>query len=697
MCGDNMSNGAMNSRGIVVIMRTTCGPGGNLQQHTIRPSNFPHIKVVLAVSLLLATVAPTGTIGQSLIAWERPALGPVVSPAAVAQDSLQFSANSTGRYEETSWPTTSLCSNCVVGTVSIGTQTYPNAAAYDGSDGYVYVSDWWTASSGGPSKVSALSDTSVVGTITGLAGSDDEVYDSANGYVYVANQASGNISVISGMKTVGSVPIATFQAGMAYDSSNGYVYVANDENPGLVWVISGLTVVGNISVGNNPKGVTFDSGDGDIYVGAGSTVSVIAGFKVVENITMPIAAGGMAYDSSNGYVYIANSASGSDIVTVVSGGKAVGNITGTFDDPAAVAYDSSDEEIYVVNGYGAFGSPSTVVVVSGMSVVGTITVGNGAVGITYDDGNTYLYVPNSDDGTVSVIAGGTTPTLSSLSVSPSIGTLQVGLSADFTATPSCTGGPCPSGIAYSWSLTNNLATLNTTAGNPIKVTAGPTTGPVTLFLNATLNGVMKETSATITISSTPVPTLASVSVSPFSPTVTVGTTQTFTAAPSCGTSSCPTGTIYNWKLSNSLGNLSTAAGSSADFTAGSKPGTVVLTVVAALNGVTRWANATITIQTASTNSPGFLGFSEDTGYILIGAVIAVVAAVVVVLLVRRRERKRSASPPYPPQSQTWQQSPAQASGYGYPPQGWQQPPSPGAPPPTGVSAGNLLLPPPRSR
>ena len=97
------------------------------------------------------------------------------------------------------------------------------------------------------------------------------------------------------------------------------------------------------------------------------------------------------------------------------------------------------------------------------------------------------------------VISSSTPTLSAVSVSPSPDTLQVSTSAGFTATISCVGGECPSGPSYTWSFTNNLVTLNATTGNPVTVTAGSTTGTVTLFVNVTLNGVTKEASTTITI------------------------------------------------------------------------------------------------------------------------------------------------------------------------------------------------------
>src|SRR5437773_2500583 len=102
-------------------------------------------------------------------------------------------------------------------------------------------------------------------------------YDSGNGYVYVANYDSNNVSVIDGTTVVATVPVGSLPLGVAYDSGNGYVYVANSGSNN-VSVISGTTVVATIPVGNIPYGVAYDSGDGYVYVAnSGSdTTSVIS-------------------------------------------------------------------------------------------------------------------------------------------------------------------------------------------------------------------------------------------------------------------------------------------------------------------------------------------------------------------------------------------------------------------------------------
>jgi hypothetical protein len=58
---------------------------------------------------------------------------------------------------------------------------------------------------------------------------------------------------------------------------------------------------------------------------------------------------------------------------------------------------------------------------------------------------------------------------------------------------------------YAWALTNSLGALSSNTGTSVTFTAGAQAGTVTVFVNATLNSVTKETSAVITITTQPPP------------------------------------------------------------------------------------------------------------------------------------------------------------------------------------------------
>jgi len=110
---------------------------------------------------------------------------------------------------------------------------------------------------------------------------DGAAFDSANGYIYVTNKYSNNVSVINGAtnKVIASIGVGSHPYSAAFDSANGYIYVTNQYSDN-VSVINGATnnVIASIGVGSHPYSAAFDSANGYIYVtnvGSG-TVSIIS-------------------------------------------------------------------------------------------------------------------------------------------------------------------------------------------------------------------------------------------------------------------------------------------------------------------------------------------------------------------------------------------------------------------------------------
>jgi len=196
------------------------------------------------------------------------------------------------------------------------------------------------------------------------------------------------------------------------------------------------------------------------------------------------------------------------------------------------------------------------------------------------------------------------PPLTAVTIRPSSYDLSAGETANFTAIPEITGGACPTGIAYSWTLSNSLGTLNSTTTNPVQFTAGSAIGNVTLSLNATQNGVTKESpNVPITI----IPKLSTVAVSPASAELTPAGTQTFTATPECTGGSCPSGTNYTWSLSNDYGRLeATDVPSKVIFVAKSPSGSDTLSVSATLNGVTKQGGPVVITITSNLTVSTFI-------------------------------------------------------------------------------------------
>jgi hypothetical protein len=184
------------------------------------------------------------------------------------------------------------------------------------------------------------------------------------------------------------------------------------------------------------------------------------------------------------------------------------------------------------------------------------------------------------------------PVLSEVSVSPTSIALNPGGTKSVSAAPICTGGTCPLGTTFSWSLTSSLGTISSNTGSALTFTA-VSVGNLALYVNGTLNGETRSATVAISITSP----LKSVSVSPTSASINVGGVKDFKVTPTC-TSTCPAGVTYSWSVTGTLGTLNSTKSFMVAFTAGDNGGTVNLFVNASLYGTTaRSAAVPITILT----------------------------------------------------------------------------------------------------
>jgi len=231
------------------------------------------------------------------------------------------------------------------------------------------------------------------------------------------------------------------------------------------------------------------------------------------------------------------------------------------------------------------------------SVMGSISSNHGS-GVTFTAGVTAVIGGIFVNATLNGVTMGThtvititasTVTLTSVVLNPLAASMAFTGTQTFEATPECSS-TCPSsGITYDWTLTNDAMGTIAGVGASVIFTAGMTTGTVSIFVNATLSGFTKVTSAIITISATPTIVLSGVSISPSSVTLSEGAMENFSMTPICtfggNDTTCPsTGIAYSWALSDvTMGTLSLGSVSSVvTFTAGDIPGVVTLTGTAKL-------------------------------------------------------------------------------------------------------------------
>ncbi len=125
---------------------------------------------------------------------------------------------------------------------------------------------------------------------------------------------------------------------------------------------------------------------------------------------------------------------------------------------------------------------------------------------TYTSAGTFRATLTVTDGggatatnSTTIDVGAAVPTLQSVAVSPATASVGRNGSSSFTAVDTCSGGACPSGEVYRWTLTNGLGTLSSTSTSTVVFRAGSNLGTVGLFVNVTLNGITREGSVTISV------------------------------------------------------------------------------------------------------------------------------------------------------------------------------------------------------
>ncbi len=408
--------------------------------------------------------------------------------------------------------------NTLLTKITVGAS--PAGIAYDRDNGDLYVAN---CGSGNLSVINGSTNT-VVGSLpvtlsgctigsklymnyAGLA------YDWGNHLLYFSEYGNSEVGVLNTTtgRVVATVGVLGDPWGLVYVPSSHAVYVT-DFLHNTMNVIDDATnlVTTTVTVGLNPSGVDYDSANGDLYVAdAGTWVKNSTGFgnvtvvnastnKVVSTIFVRGYPWMVTYDSANGCIYETDS--NSTVLQVISGStntvvsKIVLSPSGYYKTAAfAEAYDTGNGNLYV-SGFNL----NIVTVVGGASPSDRFTAG-------LVPGNVTLWVNATWNGTraqappVPISLYAAPPSLVGVSINPPTGYLLENRSMSFRATPSCTGSPCPTGMAITWAVNNSLSTLNTTQGPVVNLTAGPLAGSLRLSATASWNGTTETGYAFVTI------------------------------------------------------------------------------------------------------------------------------------------------------------------------------------------------------
>jgi DNA-binding beta-propeller fold protein YncE len=280
---------------------------------------------------------------------------PQISPSITSSPSV---ALSTKNYACPAAPVASTRTN-------ITSQNTPFGLAVDYANKNVYVSDQTPDVIQGitGSTESMMSNTTTVGNnLKGLA------YDSANHQLFVVSQGVLGTTApvvywVNGEGTGATLPADAVPIEMVYDSYNGYLYVS-DYGTDQISVVnpstpSDLVLLNNVDVGSRPWGLSVDPYNGFVFAAdSGSdAISVLSGTSVIgslgSNGTDPI---GVLLDPINQMLYVTNSESNSLSIINASGNtfssyKLLHTTTtsGLFNDPEEMGLDCAHNSLWVAN------------------------------------------------------------------------------------------------------------------------------------------------------------------------------------------------------------------------------------------------------------------------------------------------------------------------------------------------------------
>jgi YVTN family beta-propeller protein len=312
----------------------------------------------------------------------------------------------------------------VVATTSVG--DLPTAIATDTANGWVYVANQ------GASDVTILNGSTTVGSVGVGEGCEGVTYDPGSGDVYVSNFRTDNVSVIDGTTRVALIPVGAQPLSMVYDPVDGYVYVI-DTGSASVTILSGTSVVANDSVGQGPISGVYDPSDGWVYITSQYTEleAIFSGTTVIDELDIGlILSFDTIYDPYNGYVYVLNATEqggryGAHLptalgVALIGTRRAYSFETGLGPKFGALAaVDPQNGWLYIPEA-----GTSTVTVVDNTTLVANVSVGASPVDALYDPADSMMYVSDQQGYAVSVL------NLTTVVAQPTVGIYPIAMTFD---------------------------------------------------------------------------------------------------------------------------------------------------------------------------------------------------------------------------------------------------------------------------
>ena len=274
--------------------------------------------------------------------------------------------------------------------VNTGNGLYPSGAAFDSSNGYIYITNLY---SNNVSVINGATNT-VVSTIAVGSYPYGAAFDSSNGYIYVTNYYSGSISIISTGKQVPDYSIAFTESGLPSGTSWSVTLKGSTESS------TSSTITFSVPNGTYQYSIMPLTGyvpfitSGNVHI-SGKSVSISIYF--IKAGSMPVGEGMIYY---NGKIYYANtnqnkievfSAITHKYLTSISVGSEPNSLL--LFKSYIISVNSGNNNISVIN--------STT-----NKVVQNINVGSDPVGISAVPSLYQIYVTNFISKNVSIISTG---------------------------------------------------------------------------------------------------------------------------------------------------------------------------------------------------------------------------------------------------------------------------------------------------
>jgi YVTN family beta-propeller protein len=357
---------------------------------------------------------------------------------------------------------------------------------------------------------------SVIATVATESNPGPIAYNSSTNKIYVANRSSNSVTVIDGAtNTTTTVAVGVNPQGIAVNEITNKIYVANfgsefgDPPPGTVTVIDGATnTTSTVSVGIRPGNIAVNPIANKVYVSnyASFNVTVIDG---ATNTTSTVAEGttprAMAFNPTNNKVYVLDWASAN--VIVIDGTNNSINSVPVVATPEAITVNPNTNQIFVAS------NQSTVTAIDGVNnITNTAVLGTpaGSPAIAVNIATNQLYVSNQSNNSVSENYGGITNTIPA-------GNSPIGIVVNQATNKIYVANQGSNNVTVIDGVTKNTDVIATGTG-PISIVTNPATSK-TYVVNYLSNTVSVIGSATC----------QSITVTPADPTISVGSTQQFTA------------------------------------------------------------------------------------------------------------------------------------------------------------------------